>query len=72
MGIITKPDNNGNVTFTFSKEDLKDGIYWMPVVDGYYLIFRYYDPTAALNGNTAKDILYKGTALEKKFETDKF
>ncbi|MFC2125738.1 DUF1254 domain-containing protein [Bacteroidota bacterium] len=69
----TKPDENDNVTFTFSKEDPKDGTYWMPVTDeGYYLIFRYYGPNPKLNGNTAKDIVYKGTALEKKFETVKF
>ncbi len=69
----TKPDANGNVTFTFSMEDPKDGTYWMPVTeDGYYMIFRYYGPAPALNGNTAKDIVYGGTPLEKKFETVKF
>lgn len=69
----TKPDADGNVTFTFSKADPKDGTYWMPVTDaGYYLIFRYYGPTRALNGNTAKDIIYGGTKLEKKFATVKF
>ncbi len=69
----TQPDNNGNVTITFSKNDPKDGSYWMPVTNGgYYLIFRYYGPTARLNGNTAKDIVYSGTPLEKKFETVKF
>jgi hypothetical protein len=47
----TKPDEEGNVTFTFSKEDPKDGTYWMPVTDkGYYWLARYYGPTAALNG----------------------
>ena len=69
----TKPDKSGNVTFTFSKNDPKDGTYWMPVKDsGYYILARYYGPSAKLNGNTAKDILYKGTPLEKKFETVKF
>lgn len=69
----TEPDENGNVTFTFSMADPKDGTYWMPVIaSGYYMIFRYYGPIAALNGNTAKDIVYKGTPLEKKFETVKF
>ena len=69
----TKPDAKGKVTFTFSKTDPKDGTYWMPVTDaGYYLIFRYYAPTKALNGNTAKDIIYGGTALEKKFATVTF
>jgi len=69
----TKPDAKGNVTFTFSKVNPKDGTYWMPVTDGgYYLLFRYYAPTKALNGNTAKDIIYGGTPLEKKFETVKF
>ncbi len=69
----TKPDGNGNVKFTFSKTDPKDGSYWMPVTDGgYYLIFRYYGPTVRLNGNTAKDIVYKGTPLEKQFETVSF
>jgi hypothetical protein len=69
----TRPDSNGNVTFTFSKEDPKDGTYWMPVADtGYYILARYYGPTKRLNGNTAKDIIYGGTELEKKFETVKF
>ncbi len=69
----TKPDRNGNVTFTFSKVDPKDGTYWIPVTDsGYYLIFRYYAPTRRLNGNTAKDIIYSGTRLEKRFKTVKF
>jgi len=36
------------------------------------MIFRYYGSTAALNGNTAKDIVYKGTPLEKKFGTVQF
>ena len=69
----TEPDENGNMTFTFSMEDPKDGSYWMPVKsDGYYWIARYYGPSARLNGNTAKDIIYGGTELEKKFETVKF
>jgi hypothetical protein len=69
----TKPDKDGNVTFTFSVEDPKDGTYWMPVMEsGYYLIFRYYGPTPRLNGNTAKDIIYGGTPLEAKFKTVKF
>ncbi len=69
----TKPDKDGNVTFTFSMQDPKDGTYWMPVSkDGYYWLARYYGPTKRLNGNTAKDILYGGTELEKKFETVKF
>jgi hypothetical protein len=69
----TKPDENGNVTFTFSMEDPKDGTYWMPVLEtGYYMIFRYYGPTERLNGNTAKDVVYGGTPLEKKFETVQF
>lgn len=69
----TKPDANGNVKFTFSMEDPKDGSYWMPVTaEGYYILARYYGPTAKLNGNTAKDIIYKGTPLEKKFETVQF
>lgn len=69
----TKPDKNGNVTFTFSKKDPKDGTYWMPVKDSpYYIVTRYYGPTSRLNGNTAKDIVYNGTPLEKKFETVKF
>jgi hypothetical protein len=59
--------------FTFSKDDPKDGIYWIPVKDTpYSIIARYYGPTSRLNGNTAKDIVYGGTPLEKKFETVKF
>lgn len=69
----TKPDKDGNVSFTFSKNDPKDGTYWMPVQDsGYYIVVRYYGPTSKLNGRTAKDIVYKGTKLEEKFETVKF
>ncbi len=69
----TQPDKNGNVTFTFSKQNPNDGTYWMPVIDsGYYILARYYGPTSRLNGNTAKDILYQGTKLQKKFETVKF
>ncbi len=69
----TKPDKNGNVTFTFSIKDPKNGTYWMPVTKkGYYVLARYYGPTKRLNGNTAKDIIYGGTKLEKKFETVKF
>ena len=69
----TKPDKNGNVTFAFSKEDPKDGTYWMPVLDsGYYILARYYGPTSRLNGNTAKDIIYKGTPVEERFKTVKF
>jgi len=69
----TEPDANGNVTFTFSKSDPKDGSYWMPVTDdGYYLIARYYGPAKTLNGNTAVDVLYKGTPLEKKFHAVQF
>lgn len=69
----TKPDKDGNVTFTFSMEDPKDGTYWMPVLEGgYYILVRYYGPTSRLNGKTAKDIVFKGTKLEEKFKTVKF
>jgi len=42
----TKPDENGNVTITFSTEDPKDGTYWMAVNKGepYYFVCRYYKP----------------------------
>jgi len=42
----TKPDENGNITITFSAKDPKDGTYWMPVNKGepYYMIVRYYKP----------------------------
>jgi hypothetical protein len=42
----TKPDENGNITITFSAEDPKDGTYWMPVVAGepYYFVERFYGP----------------------------
>ena len=69
----TEPDDNGNVTFTFSMDDPADGTYWMPVKDdGYYWLARYYGPTPRLNGNTAKDIIYGGTELEEKFKTVEF
>jgi len=68
-----EPDSDGNVSFTFSKEDPEDGSYWMPVLDsGYYFVVRYYGPTSKLNGRTAKDIVYKGTGLEEIFKTVKF
>jgi hypothetical protein len=40
----TQPDENGNITITFSTEDPKDGTYWMPVNAGepYYFVVRYY------------------------------
>ena len=69
----TEPDDTGNVTFTFSMEDPKNGTYWMPVAEGgYYWLARYYGPTSRLNGNTAKDIVYGGTPLEERFRTVKF
>ena len=42
----TKPDENGNITVTFSIEDPKDGTYWMPVnaSEPYYFVCRYYKP----------------------------
>ncbi len=42
----TTPDENGNITVTFSVEDPKDGTYWMPVTKGepYYFVCRYYKP----------------------------
>lgn len=69
----TEPDDNGNVTFTFSVHDPDDGTYWMPVADSsYYWLARYYGPTSRLNGNTAKDIIYGGTPLAERFSTVKF
>lgn len=40
----TQPDDNGNITITFSVEDPEDGTYWMPVNAGepYYFVVRYY------------------------------
>lgn len=42
----TEPDENGNITITFSNEDPDDGTYWMPVNAGepYYFVARYYKP----------------------------
>lgn len=42
----TTPDENGNITVTFSVENPKDGTYWMPVNAGepYYYVLRYYKP----------------------------
>ena len=68
----TKPDAKGNVTISFSKQDPKDGTYWMPVTGPYYVITRYYGPNKKLNGNTAHDLLFKGTKLESKFIATKF
>jgi hypothetical protein len=69
----TKPDSNGNVTFTMSISDPNDGTYWMPVKDtGYYLIARYYGPNPNINGKTAADLVYKGTKLEEKFKAVQF
>ncbi|ASI91734.1 DUF1254 domain-containing protein [Vibrio mediterranei] len=62
----TTPDDEGNVTITFSSDNPENGTYWMPVVDGedYYFVVRYYLPQAGLAGNTAQSIIYKGTELE--------
>lgn len=62
----TTPDDEGNVTMTFSSDNPENGTYWMPVVDGedYYFVVRYYLPQAGLAGNTAQSIIYKGTELE--------
>ena len=40
----TEPDDNGNITITFSVDDPEDGTYWMPVNAGepYYFVVRYY------------------------------
>ena len=42
----TEPDENGNITITFSVIDPEDGTYWMPVNVGepYYFVCRYYKP----------------------------
>ncbi len=42
----TEPDEDGNITVTFSVEDPMDGTYWMPVNEGepYYFVVRYYKP----------------------------
>lgn len=69
----TVPDENGNVSITFSKNNPDDDTYWMPVIDnGYYFIVRYYGPTPRLNGNTAHEIVYKGTPFEGKFKGIEF
>ncbi|WP_295898635.1 DUF1214 domain-containing protein [uncultured Vibrio sp.] len=62
----TTPDENGNITITFSSKNLNNGTYWMPVVDGddYYFIVRYYLPQEGLAGNTVQSILYEGSPLE--------
>ena len=45
----TQPDENGNITITFSTDDPQDGSYWMPVNEGepYYFVERYYGPRMA-------------------------
>lgn len=68
----TEPDANGNVTITFSKEDPKDGTYWMPVTGPYYFISRYYGPNAKMRGKTVHDIVFKGTPLAEKFRATEF
>jgi hypothetical protein len=42
----TEPDENGNITITFSAEAPQNGTYWMPVNAGepYYFIVRLYLP----------------------------
>ena len=62
----------------FAKENhltivTKGGTNWMPVIDSdYYTIVRYYGPTPRLKGNTAMDIVYRGTELEDKIKAVKF
>lgn len=56
----TKPDENGNITITFSIEGPKEGTYWMPVTEGgYYWVSRYYGPTSKMNGRTATSRVIK-------------
>ncbi|GAL17035.1 putative exported protein [Vibrio maritimus] len=45
----TVPDENGNITITFSSENPNDGTYWMPVNkdEPYYFVERYYGPRMA-------------------------
>ena len=42
----TEPDEDGNITITFSAEAPSDGSYWMPVNAGepYYYVVRLYQP----------------------------
>jgi hypothetical protein len=42
----TEPDEDGNITITFSVDDPADGTYWMPVnaEEPYYFVCRYYKP----------------------------
>ncbi len=69
----TKPDRDGYVTIAFSTKNPKDRTYWMPITEsGYYFIARYYGPTPRLNGNTAADMIHKGTELEDRFKAVKF
>lgn len=69
----TAPNDFGEVTITFSREDPQDGTYWMPVQNcGYYIIVRYYDPDPQLNGETALELVYKGTEAAERFEIPVF
>lgn len=42
----TQPDENGNITITFSPDDPNDGTYWMEVNkgEGFYFVWRLYQP----------------------------
>lgn len=62
----TNPDDEGNVTITFSSENPENGTYWMPVIndEDYYFVIRYYGPQPELTGKTLKTQLYQGTPLE--------
>jgi len=53
-----------SVTFTEESEEL-----FVFRIEG---TFIFDGPTSRLNGNTAKDIICKGTKLEKRFETVRF
>ncbi|MDN3714962.1 DUF1254 domain-containing protein [Vibrio breoganii] len=66
----TSPDEEGNITITFSSNDPENDTYWMPVVDGedYYFIVRYYLPQKGLAGNTVQSLIYHGTPLESIME----
>jgi len=69
----TKADENGNVHFTFSMTPPSDDSYWIPVTaGGYYNIFRYYSPTKELHGQSAKDLIYRGSKLEKLMKSPQF
>lgn len=66
----TEPDENGNISITFSVEDPKDGTYWIPVNAGepYYYVTRYYKPDVDNLPETPCEYMAETRYTDQQFE----